>query len=61
MGAVDSDMSDPVAFLVAKAAELRDLASQLPEIANELRRMAEDCETRAEELKQDRPRGARRA
>ena len=36
-------MIDPIPFLVAKAAELRDLASQLPEIANELRRMAEDA------------------
>jgi FtsZ-binding cell division protein ZapB len=50
---------DPVAFLAAKAEELRDLASQLPEIAKELRHMAEDCEAWAEELKQDRPRGAR--
>ena len=51
-------MIDPIAFLLAKAEELRDLAAQLPELANELRRMAEGCEAGAEELEQDRPRGA---
>lgn len=57
-GAVDSDMIDPIAFLMAKAEELRDLANLMPEVANELRRMAEDCEDRAEELMQDRRRRA---
>ena len=51
-------MIDPIAFLMAKAEELRDLANLMPEVANELRRMAEDCEDRAEELMQDRRRRA---
>jgi hypothetical protein len=51
-------MIDQVAFLLAKTEELRNLASQEPEVASDLRRMAEECEQRAEELRQDRPRGA---
>jgi hypothetical protein len=52
-------MTDPVAFLVAKAHEMRDLANQSPELSNALRRMAEECERQADELRQDRRRGAR--
>jgi len=53
-------MSDHLAsFLLAKAPEMRDFANQMPELASELRRMAEDCEIVAEQLRQDRRRGAR--
>ena len=52
-------MIDQIAFLLAKAEELRDLASREPEVADDLRRIAEECEERAEELRQDRPRGTR--
>jgi hypothetical protein len=52
-------MTDPAAFLLAKAEEMRHLANQSPDLANALRRMAEECERQAEELRQDRRRGAR--
>jgi predicted phage gp36 major capsid-like protein len=44
-------------FLLAKAEEFRELASERPELQNELRRMAEECEEEAARLSQERRRG----
>ena len=51
-------MADPAPFLLARAEELRQLATRSPEIAFELRRMAEMCEQQADLLRQGSPRRA---
>jgi len=50
-------IDSPSTFLLEKAEEFRELASQNPELHNELRRMAEDCEEEAARLNQERRRG----
>ena len=50
-------MDNPSTFLLEKAAEFRELASQRPELQNELRRMAEACEEEAVRRAQERRRG----
>jgi hypothetical protein len=50
-------IDNPSTFLLEKAEEFRELASQRPELQNELRRMAEDCEEEAVRLSQERRRG----
>ena len=49
---------DSRTFLLRKAEEFREVASQVPELQNELRRIAEECEEEADRLSQERRRDA---